>query len=270
MITYSQIQRLAAKQELPEEIIEKDYLIELILFCFAKDDYFKERLVFRGGTALKKVYFPNYRFSEDLDFLIDDVEDLKGYEQRIDKLLARINSEYPFHLDKRLELRKDRLQFFILYDIFTEIKAVKELKVDILRDSFIPSYERRKMLFSYQEFEKEKLSLKTYRLESVVSDKISRILDVDNEPRDIYDLWYLLKLEIDVIKIKIELKKRYDYDIYLPNLLTEITKEAHKRNWQIRLEKQIPNLPRYETITEELKDLIKTKLLRDKDDSFSE
>jgi len=101
MITYSQIQRLAAKQGLPEEIIEKDYLIELVLSSLAKDEFFKERLVFRGGTALKKVYFPDYRFSEDLDFLIDGVEDLKRYEQRIDKLLATINSEYPFHLDKR-------------------------------------------------------------------------------------------------------------------------------------------------------------------------
>ncbi len=261
MITYSQIQRLAAKQGLPEEIIEKGYLIELVLFCFAKDEFFKGRLVFRGGTALKKVYYPNYRFSEDLDFLIDDVEDLKRYEQRIDKLLATINSEYPFRLDKRLELSEDRLQFFILYDIFTEIKAVKELKVDILRDSFIPSYERRKMLFSYQEFEKENLSLKTYRLESVVSDKISRILDVDNEPRDIYDLWYLLKLEIDVIRIKTELKKRHGYDIYLPNLLTEVNKEAYRRNWRIRLEKQIVNLPSYEIVEKELKELIKAKVL---------
>nr|MBU1327610.1 nucleotidyl transferase AbiEii/AbiGii toxin family protein [Candidatus Omnitrophota bacterium] len=265
MITYSQIQRLAAKQGLPEEIIEKDYLIELILFCFTKDGFFKERLVFRGGTALKKVYFPDYRFSEDLDFLVDDKENLIEYEQRINEFLAVINSKYPFRLDKRLDLHKDRLQFFILYDIFTEIKAVKELKVDILRDSFTPSYQTRRVLYSYQEFEKENLSLKTYRLESVVSDKISRILDVDNEPRDIYDLWYLLKLELDVIKIKIELKKRYGYDIYLPNLLTEITKEAYKRNWQIRLEKQIPNLPLYEIILKELQGLIKMKLLKDKD-----
>lgn len=261
MLTYSQIRRLASKQLVSEEIIEKDYLIELVLFYLAKDEYFKEKLVFRGGTALKKVYFPDYRFSEDLDFLVDNIENLREYEQRIDKLLAIINSEYPFRLDKRLELNKDRLQFFILYDIFTEIKAVKELKVDILRGSFIPSYQTRKVLYSYQEFEKENLSLKTYRLESVVSDKISRILDVDNEPRDIYDLWYLLKLELDIMRIKIELKKRYGYDVYLPNLLTEVAKEAYKRNWQIRLEKQIPKLPRYETITEELKDLIKTKLL---------
>lgn len=270
MITYSQIRRLAANQGVSEEIMEKDYIIELILSCFAKDGFFKERLVFRGGTALKKVYFPDYRFSEDLDFLIDEIENLRDCEERIDKLLARVNSEYPFRLNKRMEITNDRLQFFILYDIFTEIKAVKELKVDILKDSFIPSYERRKMLFSYQEFKKEDLSLKTYRLEAVVSDKISRILDVDNEPRDIYDLWYLLKLEVDTAVIKEELKKRYGYDIYLPNLLTEVTKETYRINWRIRLEKQILNLSRYEIITEELKSLIKTKLLRDKDGSFSE
>jgi len=133
--------------------------------------------------------------------------------------------------------------------------------VDILRDSFMPSYQKKKILFSYQEFEKENSNLKTYRLESVVSDKISRILDVDNEPRDIYDLWYLLKLEIDTIKIKAELKKRHGYDIYLPNLLTEVNKEAYRRNWQIRLEKQIINLPNYELVVEELKKLIKEKLL---------
>lgn len=264
MITYSQVQRLAAKQSIPEEIIEKDYLIELILFCFAKDEFFKERLVFRGGTALKKVYFPDYRFSEDLDFLIDEAEDLKGYEEGIDKLLATTNSGYPVYLGKRLELSRDRLQFFILYDIFTDIKAVKELKVDILKDSFIPSYQTVKILFGYQDFKKENLSLKTYTLESVVSDKISRILDADNEPRDIYDLCDLLKLELDVIRIRAELKKRYGYEIYLPNLLTEFTKEVYRRNWQIRLEKQIPNLPRYETITEELRSLIKIKLLKGK------
>ncbi|MBU1121426.1 MAG: nucleotidyl transferase AbiEii/AbiGii toxin family protein [Candidatus Omnitrophota bacterium] len=261
MITYSQVQRLAAKQGIPEEIIEKDYLVELILFSFAKTDFFKERLVFRGGTSLKKVYFPDYRFSEDLDFLVSDKENLAEYEHRIDDFLEEISLKSPFQLDKRLEVNKDRLQFFILYDLFTEIKAVKELKVDILKDSLIPSYQTVKILFSYQEFTKENLSLKTYKLEAIVSDKISRILDVDNEPRDIYDLWYLLKLGVNAIKIKAELKKRHGYDIYLPNLLTEVVKEAYKRNWRIRLEKQIINLPHYEAAVEELKMLIKEKLI---------
>ncbi len=33
----------------------------------------RDRLAFKGGTALKKIYAPDYRFSEDLDFtLLDD------------------------------------------------------------------------------------------------------------------------------------------------------------------------------------------------------
>lgn len=261
MIDYSQIQRLASKLGIPEEIIEKDYLIELILFYLARDEYFKERLVFRGGTALRKVYFPDYRFSEDLDFLVGDRENLREYEQRLEQVLTKISSEYPFQLDKRSESAGDRLQFFILYDLIPEIRAIKELKVDVLKDGLIPASQRKRILFSYQEFKQKTLSLKTYDLESIASDKICRILDVDDEPRDLYDLWYLLKSELDIAKVREELKKKYDYNVYMPNLLNEIIKDDYKRNWQIRLEKQIVNLLSYETVMKELKKLIKMKLL---------
>jgi len=56
------------------------------------------------------------------------------------------------------------------------------------------------------------------------------------------------------------LKKRLGYDIYLPNLLSEITKDDYKRNWRVRFEKQIGNLPDYEIIIKELEKLIKKKL----------
>jgi predicted nucleotidyltransferase component of viral defense system len=260
MINYFQIQRLASKNGVSEEIIEKDYLIELVLFYLVKDEYLKRSLIFRGGTALKKVYFPEYRFSEDLDFLVEDKENLGECKQRLDKLLTKISSNYPFHLTEHSETSRDRLQFFISYDVIPEIKAVKELKVDILKDRLIPTFQRKRILFTYREFEREKTELNTYILESVTSDKICRILDVDNEPRDIYDLWYLLKLKLDVAKIKEEFKKRFGYDIYLPNLLGEITKNTYKRNWQVRLEKQISNLPDYEIIIKELEKLIKKKL----------
>ena len=32
----------------------------------------RKRLLFKGGTALKKCYFADYRFSEDLDFTLSD------------------------------------------------------------------------------------------------------------------------------------------------------------------------------------------------------
>ena len=257
MINYFQIQKLSSKKNVPEEIIEKDYLIELVLFYLAKDRCFKEKLIFRGGTALKKIYFSDYRISEDLDFLIKDEGNLRECEQKLDQLLAKISSKYPFRLNKYANIHKDRLQFFITYNIVPEIIAVKELRVDILKDRFTPSFQKREIKFTYQEFKQEKVELNVYLLESVASDKICRILEVDNEPRDIYDLWYLLKLNLDAAKIKEEFKNRYTYDIPISNLLSEIAKEDYKRNWYIRLEKQIGELPPYEIIVKELKKLIK-------------
>lgn len=272
MINYTQIQKISSQEGMPEEIIEKDYLIELILYYLSKDRYLKEQLVFRGGTALKKIYFRDYRFSEDLDFLIQYAEELKKIENKLNNLLEKINNDYPFQLaiGENSEREKDRIQIFIVYNIIEEIRAVKELKIDIIKDDFIPTSQDKKILFTYLNFQ-ENLLIRTYDLESTVSDKISRILDVINEPRDIYDLWYLLKLNIDTKNIKKEFKNKHCYDIIIPNLLREIFKKEYKQLWNIRLEKQIRNLPDYNSVVSELENLIKVKLnIKNSDGSLSE
>jgi predicted nucleotidyltransferase component of viral defense system len=50
------------------EVILKDYAIGHVLGAIATDPTLAATLVFKGGTALKKLYFGDYRFSEDLDF----------------------------------------------------------------------------------------------------------------------------------------------------------------------------------------------------------
>ncbi|HBY57294.1 MAG TPA: hypothetical protein DEG96_05475 [Candidatus Atribacteria bacterium] len=46
---------------------------------FSKYNFLCENLVFRGGTALKKIYFPEFRFSEDLDFVVDNEKEINVY-----------------------------------------------------------------------------------------------------------------------------------------------------------------------------------------------
>ena len=258
---YFQSQRLAEVAGVSYETIEKDYFIELMLFYLAKDIEFKEKLIFRGGTALKKIYFSDYRFSEDLDFLVEDKENFEDYVVKFGKTIEKINLEYPYNLRKRFESENDRLQFFISYDIIPEIRAVKELKIDVLKDNYIPPTQRKRILFGYQEFKNEKTELRIYTLESVAVDKICRILDVDNEPRDLYDLWYLLKLDLNAGIIKKVLNKKFGYYIYYPNLLSAIESEDYRKNWEIRLTKQIKDLPHYEFILKELEELIEKKLI---------
>jgi predicted nucleotidyltransferase component of viral defense system len=259
MIDYLQVQRLAIRNNVSPEIIEKDYLIELVLFYFSKDNFLCENFVFRGGTALKKVYFPEYRFSEDLDFVVDNKKEINVYQDIIIQILQKISFDYPIKIDKRSMFERDRLQLYIIYDIIPDIKGIKELKVDILQDYYIPKHEKRKLLFSYQEFENKNSILKTYILESVLCDKIGRILDVDNEPRDLYDLWYLLKLNLDVKVVRKEFKNKYGYEMLIPNLLREIDKDDYKQNWKNRLIHQIFGLPDFELIIKDLNKLIKKK-----------
>ena len=92
-------------------------------------------------------------------------------------------------------------------------------------------------------------------------DKISRILDIDKEARDIYDLWYLLKFNLNIPRIKEELKKRFGYEVYFPNLLDEINSEAYKQAWKIRLARQIKRLPPFKIVNTQLEELIKKKLI---------
>ena len=62
------IQEACKGKNVLQDIIEKDYALSYVLAGIANQPVLKKTLVFKGGTALKKVYFGDYRFSEDLDF----------------------------------------------------------------------------------------------------------------------------------------------------------------------------------------------------------
>lgn len=96
MISYYQIQRLASKRRIPENVIEKDYFIELLLSYLGRNNLFRKMVIFRGGTSLKKMYFPDYRFSEDLDFVISDDESLDSMNAVIENILKEISTDFPF------------------------------------------------------------------------------------------------------------------------------------------------------------------------------
>ncbi len=53
--------------------VEQDLIISRLLVEFYQDDFVREKLLFRGGTALHKIHLnPAVRYSEDLDFVQKD------------------------------------------------------------------------------------------------------------------------------------------------------------------------------------------------------
>ena len=73
MIKPGEIQNKAHAVGVRDQQIEKDYMLSWILQGVSQHAALSKTIVFKGGTVLKKVYFKDYRFSEDLDFtLLDD------------------------------------------------------------------------------------------------------------------------------------------------------------------------------------------------------
>jgi predicted nucleotidyltransferase component of viral defense system len=60
------------------DIIEKDFHLHRLLYQISNDEYFKENLLFKGGTCLIKAYLDYYRFSEDIDFTWINKKSLEG------------------------------------------------------------------------------------------------------------------------------------------------------------------------------------------------
>ena len=69
MISTAEVARLAHRLGVGDRVIEKDYVLSWLLVAIAESDL-RSKLAFKGGTALKRCYYPDYRFSEDLDFTL--------------------------------------------------------------------------------------------------------------------------------------------------------------------------------------------------------
>ncbi len=71
-----------------DEQVEQDLVISRALVAIYSDDFLAERLAFRGGTALHKLYLqPQPRYSEDIDLVQVQSEPIKPTIQRLQKIL---------------------------------------------------------------------------------------------------------------------------------------------------------------------------------------
>ncbi len=100
MITKKEILNFSGKYGVPATTIDKDYVLGNVLMGIYSNLYFKEKLVFKGGTCLKKCYFEDYRFSEDLDFTVLDSIDKKKIISNLSDILKKVHSVTNIVFDK--------------------------------------------------------------------------------------------------------------------------------------------------------------------------
>jgi predicted nucleotidyltransferase component of viral defense system len=72
MIIQKEIVNVATLQGVVKSTIDKDWALGHFLDALFTVRDLREKLIFKGGTCLRKCYIPDYRFSEDLDFTSED------------------------------------------------------------------------------------------------------------------------------------------------------------------------------------------------------
>lgn len=179
MIKPGEIQKIANKAGVRDQQIEKDYILSWILQGVANHKQLSKVIAFKGGTVLKKVYFEDYRFSEDLDFtLLDNSFSNEQIFQWFREIFEYIKEEANISLEiiDDNEHEDGGINFYISYvGPLGGIGANKKVKVDIARTEQLefPAITK-KLTISYSDQEEHELLC--YSLEEVLVEKMRSIM----------------------------------------------------------------------------------------------
>ncbi len=65
MINQAEIKTKALEFDIHHANVERDYVFGWLLKSIFENDYLRHGLVFKGGNCLRKVFYPDTRFSAD-------------------------------------------------------------------------------------------------------------------------------------------------------------------------------------------------------------
>jgi len=245
-------------RRIPEAVLERDYCLAWFLVGLSRSPL-RDVLAFKGGTALKRCYFGNYRFSEDLDFTLARATSLETILAELEKIFVDVKKASGVITRYSREDRKPHQNchsFYLAYEGPLPGTMVKEVKVDItINERLVLPLQERLVLKGYEEYEDlpDDAAVLVYSLEEILSEKVVALTDrARNEPRDLYDVWYLTEREnIDVSTLIPGIAGKFEFrGRGLESMGEEFgKKEARlKKLWLMRLANQMGDLPHFEEV----------------------
>jgi uncharacterized protein len=248
----------AGGRRILESVLERDYCLAWFLVGLSRTPL-RDVLVFKGGTALKRCFFGDYRFSEDLDFTLAEPREfdaiLAGLEavhtevQRASGVMVRFA-----RADRRSH--QNSHTFYLAYEGPLPATSPKEVKVDItITERLVRSVEERPVLRGYEEYADLPVDahVRVYALEEIAVEKLVALTDKSrNEPRDLYDLWHLTsEAHIDFGALIPEIEAKLAFRGRVRDAMTSelLAKEARYRKlWGVRLGQQMAKLPPFDHV----------------------
>jgi len=243
-------------RRIPEAVLERDYCLAWFLIGLSQSKL-RDLLIFKGGTALKRCHFAEYRFSEDLDFTLqrraEFAEIREGLEEVYELVAQASGIRFAFEREDR-QAHVNSYTFYLRYQ--GPLPTPNTVKVDITISEVLHfPVEQLPVLRAYPEFEviPEDQPIGVYSLKEIATEKVVALQDrARNEPRDLYDLWFLTTragIELGDLTGAIAEKLRFR-EKEIAGLEDRIfAKEARLRTlWNSRLGHQMEALPQFDEV----------------------
>lgn len=262
MIKPGEIQQKARAVDVRDQQIEKDYILSWILKGIAQHEQLSKVTVFKGGTVLKKIYFEDYRFSEDLDFTlinneISNEQIFEWFKETFEYIKEEVN--IPLEIidsdSYRGEHEDGGINFYISYiGPLGGQGNNKRVKIDISRSEQLVFEPVMKDVFiGYSDMEAHQLLC--YPLEEVLVEKMRSVMQ-RMQARDFYDIWYLLEqhgMDVDFYMNEFEAKcksKELNHTDFPKKLAERLLQ--YKGRWQSSMSEQIKDLPDFDQVEREV------------------
>ena len=257
MIPRSEIFRMAHRLNLGDKTIEQDYVLTWVLLAIANTPL-RDRLAFKGGTAIKKIYEPDYRFSEDLDStLLDDTPNKA--------LITEIESLFPWlRREVNMTLAVRKVETHESGNPALYLNHVGPLRGDLSNRFFKTDFTRDEMLLfplveaplqvPYSDCQDRAETLRVYAMEEILTEKLCALLG-RTEPRDLYDVHYILTYRLaDTEAVSFRLAEKMAHKGLDPVALGDALRRKQstfRRLWEPRLRGQMPDLPQLDAVIRE-------------------
>ncbi len=255
-----EIIRIAENAGVPPSTIDKDWVLGHVLNSMFSFEDIQKNFIFKGGTCLRKCYFENYRFSEDLDFtLLDKNYMVDGiFMEKILKT-AQLKSDVKFNLTPQIksQIHNDVEQGYEIEIHFwganhkpnqkplPKNRWLTSIKIDIsFSEKLVCEPKIRKLHHYYPDIKQVNQHITCYHLDEIIAEKV-RSLAQRNRPRDIFDNWFFSNVieekDFSAIK-KILIKKAENKSVdisKIENLVNQQKYTVNKRAWYNSLQHQI-------------------------------
>lgn len=251
MITRRELKQQAMRQGVALGALEKDYILTLILRRLYAEQTWRKTLVFKGGTALHKLYLGR-RLSLDLDFTAQDPVNLETIRPMLEipEIQGQIKDTHEYHD----ALTIDRLGFV------GPLQHPNSIKVDI---SFRERVQLAPREMALTTLYGQPFTVTCMALEEILAEKVRAIL-MRHAPRDYFDLWLLLQRE-DVAFANLPDLIRAKLDTvgcsYEPQRLWE-EPDVLQRVWTDDLRQLMRDVPPFDIMFRELRALFEERMPR--------